>query len=485
MLVADDHPIYREGIVRAIKDRPDLELVGEAGDGREALEQIRRLKPEVAVLDIRMPGLDGTQVLAAMRREGLATEVLFLSAFMEPELAYKTVAAGAKGYLSKESSRQEVCEAIVTIARGGTALAAEAQAGLAEQIQERERSGGPPQLTEREQEVLHLVAEGYSAPDIGKQHPPLDHDREEPPALALREARRLRPRRRRRRGDAPRAARVRRRRAEPAADGAAESERPAGRDRAAPIALREQLDTCRQLVAQVMDAEDQGRRRIAQLIHDDSLQTLLAANQELIEAAPGRAQVQRAHEVVEATIARLREAMLALHPVTLEQGGFEQALGAVARQAARQGGFEVALDVDAGRARPARTSCCSPIARELLTNAARHAQARPCDGRSAPRGDALELEVTDDGERDRRPERRGRGARRGPHRPRLGQRAGAGGGGRVRARQLERGHAGAGDAAGQRRGASGGLRGRRVDRRVRRRRSADRPAATWDRRGGS
>jgi two-component system nitrate/nitrite response regulator NarL len=168
VLVADDHPIYREGIVRAIKDRPDLELVGEAADGRQALEQIRSLAPDVAVLDIRMPGFDGTQVLAAMRREGLASEVLFLSAFMEPELAYKTVAAGAKGYLSKESSRQEVCEAIISIARGGNAFAAEAQAGLAEQIQERERSGGPPQLTAREQEVLALVSQGFSAPDIGK-----------------------------------------------------------------------------------------------------------------------------------------------------------------------------------------------------------------------------------------------------------------------------------------------------------------------------
>ncbi len=168
VLVADDHPIYREGIVRAIKDRPDLELLAEAGDGREALDRIRELKPLVAVLDIRMPGLDGTQVLAAARREGLETEILFLSAFMEPELAYKTVAAGAKGYLSKESSRQEVCEAIVSIARGGTAFAAEAQAGLAAQIQERERSGGPPKLTEREQEVLGLVAQGLSAPDIGR-----------------------------------------------------------------------------------------------------------------------------------------------------------------------------------------------------------------------------------------------------------------------------------------------------------------------------
>ena len=169
VVVADDHPIYREGIVRAINERPDLDLVGEAADGRQALDQIQQLSPQVAVLDIRMPGLDGTQVLSAMRRDGLETEVLFLSAFMEPELAYRTVASGARGYLSKESSRHEVCEAIVTIARGGTALAAEAQAGLAREIQERERTGGRPQLTDREQEVLNFVAQGLSAPDIGKQ----------------------------------------------------------------------------------------------------------------------------------------------------------------------------------------------------------------------------------------------------------------------------------------------------------------------------
>ena len=169
VVVADDHPIYREGIVRAINERPDLDLVGEAADGRQALDQIQELAPQVAVLDIRMPGLDGTQVLSAMRRDGLETEVLFLSAFMEPELAYRTVASGARGYLSKESSRHEVCEAIVTIARGGTALAAEAQAGLAREIQERERTGGRPQLTDREQEVLNFVAQGLSAPDIGKQ----------------------------------------------------------------------------------------------------------------------------------------------------------------------------------------------------------------------------------------------------------------------------------------------------------------------------
>jgi two-component system nitrate/nitrite response regulator NarL len=169
VLVADDHPIYREGIVRAVKERPDLELVGEAEDGRIALEEIKRSGPDVALLDIRMPGLEGPQVLNALQRDGVKTSVIFLSAFMEGELAYETVAAGARGYLSKESAREEICDAIVAVARGGTALAPEVQAGLAAQVQERERSDRPPQLTAREQEVLQLISEGLSAPDIGRQ----------------------------------------------------------------------------------------------------------------------------------------------------------------------------------------------------------------------------------------------------------------------------------------------------------------------------
>jgi two-component system nitrate/nitrite response regulator NarL len=169
VLVADDHPIYREGIVRAVKERPDLELVGEAEDGRAALEEIKRSGPDVALLDIRMPGLEGPQVLNALQRDGVKTSVIFLSAFMEGELAYETVAAGARGYLSKESAREEICDAIVAVARGGTALAPEVQAGLAAQVQERERSDRPPQLTAREREVLQLISEGLSAPDIGRR----------------------------------------------------------------------------------------------------------------------------------------------------------------------------------------------------------------------------------------------------------------------------------------------------------------------------
>ncbi len=204
--------------------------------------------------------------------------------------------------------------------------------------------------------------------------------------------------------------------------------------RAENAALREELDTCRQLVAQVLDAEDSARRRIAQLIHDDALQNLLAANQELMEAAPGRVQVKRAHEVVEGTIARLREAMMALHPVTLEQGGFETALGAVARQAARQGGFNVELDIDPQALDIADTLLLA-IARELLTNAARHAKAEEVTVILRKGDGTLELEVIDDG-RGMATRSARTGAVRGPHRPRLGTRARALGQWRLRRREL-------------------------------------------------
>src|SRR3954466_3265088 len=93
--VADDHPVYREGVVRAIKERPDLELVGEASDGRETLDRLKDLQPDVAVLDVKMPGLDGTDVLNAIGRDGLATRVVFLSAYVDSAVVYRAVAAAA------------------------------------------------------------------------------------------------------------------------------------------------------------------------------------------------------------------------------------------------------------------------------------------------------------------------------------------------------------------------------------------------------
>ena len=168
VFVADDHPVYREGVARAIKARPEFELIGEAEDGRQALDRIKEQTPDVAVLDVQMPGLQGSEVLHAIKRDGVPTRVVRLSAHVDSETVYRAVASGAGAYLSKESSRERICDAVARVARGEVVLSQEVQAGLASEIQIRERDERPA-LTPREHEILVLTANGHSAPDIGKQ----------------------------------------------------------------------------------------------------------------------------------------------------------------------------------------------------------------------------------------------------------------------------------------------------------------------------
>jgi two-component system nitrate/nitrite response regulator NarL len=128
---------------------------------------IRELAPDVAVVDVRMPELDGSDVLAALRAEGLHTNVVFLSAFLDSKTVYDAVAAGANAYLSKEADSEEIVDAIAAAARGETILGPEVQTGLAEQIRFREENDARPRLSDREHEVLKLIAQGLSAPEIG------------------------------------------------------------------------------------------------------------------------------------------------------------------------------------------------------------------------------------------------------------------------------------------------------------------------------
>ena len=166
--VADDHPVYREGVARAIKERPELELVGEASDGRKALTEIKDREPDVAVLDIKMPGLSGTEVLNALARDAVKTRVVVLSAYLESSLVYEAIAAGAAAYLTKDSARQEICNAISSVARGETILAPEVHGGLAAEVRLR-TDDDRPALTPRETEILALTAEGCSAPEMGRR----------------------------------------------------------------------------------------------------------------------------------------------------------------------------------------------------------------------------------------------------------------------------------------------------------------------------
>jgi two-component system nitrate/nitrite response regulator NarL len=169
VVVADDHPLFREGIERAVRERPELELIASAGDGRRALGLIRDLEPVVAVLDLRLPGLDGLQILNAVTRDGLPTRVLFLSASGDPELVYRAVQGGAAGYFRKEADRQAILDAIAAVARGGTVIDPDLQAGVFDQIRLRGTGDERPILTAREREVLTLMAEGLSGPQIAER----------------------------------------------------------------------------------------------------------------------------------------------------------------------------------------------------------------------------------------------------------------------------------------------------------------------------
>lgn len=167
MFVADDHPLYREGVVRAIRERPELELVGQCGDGRDALAQVEELVPDVLLLDMRLPSLTGLQVITALADTSSPTRVVVLSAFNESALVYDSIAAGAHGYVIKDADRDTICNAISAVARGNTFFSTTLHDGLAEQIRAH-RQDERPRLSAREREILTLTAEGRSSPEIAR-----------------------------------------------------------------------------------------------------------------------------------------------------------------------------------------------------------------------------------------------------------------------------------------------------------------------------
>lgn len=168
MLVADDQPIARAGIATAVRKQPDLELVAEADDGGHALELIRDLGPDVAVVDTSMPVLDGLSVLASVTNERLDTRVLLIATAGDRGTVREAMGAGATGYLTKNDALREVCETIRKAARGERHLSPEAQAMLLEEL-ESQRVQAKPVLTERERTILQLMAEGHSSVSIARR----------------------------------------------------------------------------------------------------------------------------------------------------------------------------------------------------------------------------------------------------------------------------------------------------------------------------
>ncbi|MEV6279168.1 response regulator transcription factor [Nocardia sp. NPDC051832] len=163
LILADDHVVMRAGIAALLAAEPTIDIVGEAADGSAAIALVERLKPDVALLDLRMPVLDGVAATREIARG--TTQVLILTTYDTDADIERAIEAGAIGYLLKDTTRDQLVEAIHAAARGQTVLAPR----VAERLVARIRRPAPVALTARETDVLRAVADGLSNPEIGKR----------------------------------------------------------------------------------------------------------------------------------------------------------------------------------------------------------------------------------------------------------------------------------------------------------------------------
>jgi len=170
VIVADDHHLVRQGIRALLERADDIEVVGEAADGQEAIELVQRLNPDVLVVDIAMPRLDGTQATERVRALGVATQVVILSMHSDETLVRQTLRSGAKGYLLKQSVTEELLLAVRAAVRGEIYLSPAISAPLLDEFLALQTEERRPfdLLTPREREVLQLIAEGHTNTAIAR-----------------------------------------------------------------------------------------------------------------------------------------------------------------------------------------------------------------------------------------------------------------------------------------------------------------------------
>jgi NarL family two-component system response regulator LiaR len=166
VLIADDHPVVRQGLRTFLELQDELEIVGEAADGAEAVARVEELVPDVVLMDLMMPGVDGIEATRRIRAVSPATKVLALTSFADDQMVFPAVKAGAAGYLLKDVQPQELVAAIRAVHRGEALLHPAVAAKLMQEVAQGRPGGAAESLTERELEVLRLIARGMSNKEI-------------------------------------------------------------------------------------------------------------------------------------------------------------------------------------------------------------------------------------------------------------------------------------------------------------------------------
>jgi len=167
VLVADDHAIVRKGICALLATEPDIEVVGEAKDGRDAIAEVQRLQPDVILMDLVMPGMDGLEAIRYITAHQPQARILVLTSFAGDDKVFPAIKAGALGYLLKDSGPEELVQAIHQVYGGKSSLHPTVARKLLQELsQPSDRGSGAEPLTEREVEVLRLVAQGQSNREI-------------------------------------------------------------------------------------------------------------------------------------------------------------------------------------------------------------------------------------------------------------------------------------------------------------------------------